>query len=129
VYRASARGLWESDEDKAKTQVCDARADIKTHVDELNSLTITTASVDQVQQNLKAIGDDVKKISDAQGNLDPDRKTQVEEANKTFASQVQKTAQQVIGGLGKGDAKAQAQSAVHDLAAAYKQAFTPIDCS
>ena len=46
----------ESDEDKAKSQVCDARADIQKQVDELSGLTITTASVDQVQQSLKAIG-------------------------------------------------------------------------
>ena len=73
-----------------------------------NSLTITTASVDQVQQSLKAIGDNVKKISEAQGDLTPDRKTQVQQANRTFAAQVQKTAQQLIGGLGKGEAEAQA---------------------
>ena len=53
-------------------------------MDELNGLTITTASVDQVQQSLKAISEDVKKIADAQGNLNPDRKTQVEYATKTL---------------------------------------------
>ena len=42
---------------------------------------------------------------------------------------MRKTAQQLIGGLATGDAKAQAQSAVDDLAAAYKKAFAPIDCS
>ncbi len=42
---------------------------------------------------------------------------------------MQKTAQDVIGGLGSGNAKAQLQSAVDDLAAAYKSAFAPIDCS
>jgi Tfp pilus assembly protein PilP len=122
-------GCGESDQDKAKSQVCDARADIGKQVDELTGLTITTASVSQIQQSLKAISGDLKKITDAQGNLDPDRKTQVENANKTFASQVQKTAQDVVGGLGSGDAKAQLQSAVDDLAAAYKSAFAPIDCS
>ncbi len=122
-------GCGESDEDKAKSQVCDARADIKTQVDDLNGLTITTASISQIQDSLKAIRDNLKKITDAQGDLAPDRKTQVENANKTFTSQVQKTAQDVIGGLGSGNAKAQLQSAVDDLAAAYKSALAPIDCS
>jgi len=119
----------ESDEDKAQTQVCDARAGIKEQVDELSSLTITTASVNQVQQSLKAINGDLKEIADAQGDLNPDRKTQVESATKTFTSQVKTTAQQVVGGLAAGDAKAQLQSAVDDLAGAYKKAFAPIDCS
>jgi hypothetical protein len=119
----------ESDEDKAKSQVCDARAGIKTQVDDLRSLTITTASISQIQEGLKSITGDLKKIGDAQGDLSSERKSQVEEANKTFTSQVKTTAQQVIGGLGSGDAKTQLKSAVDDLAAGYKTAFGPIDCS
>jgi predicted secreted acid phosphatase len=118
----------ESDKDKAKSQVCDARADIQKQVDELSGLTITTASVDQVQQNLKAIGDNLKDIADAQGDLDPDRKQQVETATKEFGTQVTTIAQQVVSGLAAGDAKAQVQSALNDLAASYKQALAPIDC-
>jgi hypothetical protein len=119
----------ESDEDKAKSEVCDARADIKQQVDDLDGMTITTASADQIQQDVKAIGDDLSKIADAQANLDPDRKKQVEAANKAFASQVTGTAQQVVSGLTKSDAKAQLKSAVDDLVASYKQTFAPIDCS
>ena len=102
----------ESDEDKAKSQVCDARAGIEKQVDTLTGLTITTASVDQIQQSLKAIGDDLKDIADAQGDLSSDRKQQVETATQEFGSQVTTTAQQVVSGLGAGDAKAQVQSAL-----------------
>jgi hypothetical protein len=119
----------ESDEDKAKSQVCDARADIQTQVDELSGLTITTASADQVQENLKAIGDDLQDMADAQGDLSSDRKQQVETATKEFGTQVKTTAQQVVSGLAAGDAKAQVQTALDDLAASYKQAVAPIDCS
>ena len=119
----------ESDEDKAKSQVCDARAGIEKQVDTLTGLTITTASVDQIQQSLKAIGDDLKDIADAQGDLSSDRKQQVETATQEFGSQVTTTAQQVVSGLGAADAKAQVQSALADLAASYKKALAPIDCS
>ena len=119
----------ESDEDKAKSQVCDARAGIEKQVDTLTGLTITTASVDQIQQSLKAIGDDLKDIADAQGDLSSDRKQQVETATQEFGSQVTTTGQQVVSGLGGGDAKAQAESALADLAASYKKALAPIDCS
>jgi hypothetical protein len=119
----------ESDEDKAKTQVCDARADIKKHVDDLNGLTITSASVDEIQQDLQAIGDDLTKISDAQGDLAPDRKEQVEAANKAFRSEVQATAKRVVSGLTAGDAQAQLESAVGALVTGYKKAFAPVDCS
>ena len=40
--------------------------------------------MDQVQQSLKAIGDGLKDIADAQGDLAPDRKQQVETATKEF---------------------------------------------
>ena len=38
------------------------------------------------------------------------------------------TTQQMVSGLAAGDAKAQVQSALDDLAASYKQALSPIDC-
>lgn len=119
----------ESDEDKAKSQVCDARAGIEKQVDTLTGLTITTASVDQIQQSLKAIGDDLKDIADAQGDLSSDRREQVETATQEFGSQLTTIGQQVLSGLSGGDAKAQAESALADLAASYKQALAPIDCS
>ena len=118
----------ESDEDKAKSQVCDARAGIEKQVDTLTGLTITTASVDQIQQSLKAIGDDLKDIADAQGDLSSDRREQVETATQEFGSQLTTIGQQVLSGLSGGDAKAQAESALADLAASYKQALSPIEC-
>ena len=97
-------------------------------MDTLTGLTITSASVDQIQESLKAIGDDLKDMTDAQGDSPPDRKQQVETATTTFGSQVATIAQQVLSGLSGSDAKAQAESAVDDLAASYKQALAPIDC-
>lgn len=118
----------ESDEDKAKSQVCDARADIQKEVDALAGTTLATADTDQIKDSLKAIDDDLRDIADAQGDLTPDRKQQVETATQAFAAQVRTTAKQVVRGLTGADAKAQVKAAFDDLAASYKQALAPIDC-
>ena len=64
---AAAVGLTacgQSSEDKAKSQVCDARADISKNVNELTGLTLATASVDGVKKNVQAIQDDLGKIKE-----------------------------------------------------------------
>jgi uncharacterized protein YjbJ (UPF0337 family) len=119
----------ESKEDKAKSAVCDARSDISKQVDKLKGLTVSTVTIDGVQESLKAIRSDLSKIKDAQGDLSSDRRQQVEDANKAFTSQVQS----IVGSVGKStslsDAKAQLTGAVQDLAAAYQQSFARVDCS
>jgi uncharacterized protein YjbJ (UPF0337 family) len=119
----------DSKQDKAKNTVCSARADIGKQVDQLQSLTISTTTADEVQQSIRAISGDLSKIKDAQGDLSDERRQQVEAANKTFTSQVQS----ILGSLGKStslsDAKSQLTSATQQLATAYKQSFARIDCS
>ena len=119
----------ESKEDKAKKTVCSARADISEQVDQLKSLTISTATADDVQQSVKAINSNLSKIKDAQGDLSDDRRQQVEAATKTFTSQVRS----ILGSLGKttslSDAKSQLTAATQELATAYQQSFARIDCS
>src|SRR5688572_9837553 len=78
----------ESDEEKAKAEVCDARDDIRTQVSELQDLTLGTATVDKVKSHLNAIGDDLKKIADAQDQLSESDKQQVQEANQEFRSKL-----------------------------------------
>jgi Tfp pilus assembly protein PilP len=118
----------ESDEEKAQNTVCDARADIQKQVDELQNLTIGTATTDQIKSNLDAIKDDLGKISGAQDQLDDKRKQQVQQANQTFKSQVDALA----GDLGKSQSlESAAQQLKADLTAlgnAYKQSFAQIDC-
>ena len=118
----------ESDEEKAQNTVCDARADIQKQVDELQNLTIGTATTDQIKSNLDAIKNDLEKISGAQDQLDDKRKQQVQQANQTFKSQVDALA----GDLGKSQslesAAQQLKADLTALASAYKQSFASIDC-
>ena len=119
----------ESKEDKAKSTVCDARADIGKQVDKLKGLTITTASASAAQESLKAINSDLSKITDAQGDLSDDRRQQVETANKAFTSQLQSIAASLGSSTSLSDAKSQLSSALQQLATAYTTSFARVDCS
>src|SRR4029453_13586546 len=78
----------ESDQEKAQNRVCDARDDIQKHVDDLAGLTVTSASIDQVTNNLKGIADDLRKIADERSNLSDDQRKDVEQAAKRFESEL-----------------------------------------
>ena len=119
----------QSDEEKAKSNVCDARADIQKQVDELKSLTLGTATLDKIRSSLTAIQDDVKKIADAQGNLSESDREKVEKANAAFKSKLQGLAGEVGRSLSLENAAGQLKSAFADLATTYQQAFAPVDCS
>jgi conjugal transfer/entry exclusion protein len=119
----------ESKEEKAQKQVCNARSDIKKQIDELQGLTVSTATVNGVKSNVKAIGDAVKQIDDAQGGLKGPRKQQVQQANQTFKSALSNIAGSIGRSTSVSDAAQQLQSAVKSLADGYQQALAPIDCS
>jgi hypothetical protein len=126
---AALAACGESDEEKAQNAVCDARDDIQKRVDDLAGLTITSASIDQVTNNLSAIRDDLQKIADAQGDLEPDRQQEVEQAGKQFRSELQKTAGDVVSGATSGEeAGAQLKSSLEDLASSFRTAYEPVDC-
>lgn len=118
----------ESDEEKAKADVCDARDDIQANVEELRNLTLGTATLDKIQSNLSAIEDDVRKIADAQGDLSESDRQQVEKANEAFRSKLRSLAGEVGRSLSLEDAAQQLKSAFASLATTYRQAFTPVNC-
>ena len=126
VFALGACG--ESDEEKAQNKVCDARDDIAKQVDELKGFTPETVTKDAVTQNLDAIKTDLKDISDAQGDLSDDNRSEAEAATKAFSSSVQEIAGQVGSSLSAADAKAQLATALDKLAASYQKAFAPINC-
>jgi hypothetical protein len=119
----------ESAQEKAKAQVCSARADISKQVDTLSGLTITTASVNQVKSSFEAIAADLKKIKGAQANLAPARREQVESATQTFETQISSIISGLASNLSLSNAEAQLKSAVSQLTADYKKTLAPINCS
>jgi DNA repair exonuclease SbcCD ATPase subunit len=119
----------ESDEEQAQDAVCDARAGIQKQVEELSGLTLGTATVANVGDSLKAIRDDLEQIEEAQGDLNDERKQEVESANKEFTSQLQSIAKELSTSLSVSGAKEQFQAAVKQLADAYRQTFAGVDCS
>jgi hypothetical protein len=132
LLAATAVGLTacgESSQDKAKSQVCDARADISKQVNERKGLTLATATVDGVKENVQAIQDDLGKITDAQGDLNADRKKQVQAANQAFTEQVKSIASSVGSSLSLSEAGTQLKTATTQLATSYQQTLGKIDCS
>ena len=118
----------ESDEEKAQNKICDARDDIKTQVSELQDLTLTNATTDKVKSHLNAIRDDFAAIADARGDLSDKERQQVEQANETFRSQLDKMISNLGTSLSLEDAPAQLKVNITDLAEAYEQALSPIEC-
>jgi len=119
----------ESKQDKAKKQVCSARSDIQAQVKTLQGMTLTTATTNGVKDSLTAIKDDLKKITDAQGDLNDARKAEVQKANQEFTSEFQSIAGKLGTSLSVGQAQAQLKTALGQLGAAYQKSFAQVDCS
>jgi hypothetical protein len=85
--------------------------------------------VDGVTANLQAIRTDLGKIADAQGNLNDDRKKQVQSANQEFKAQMTSLAASVGKSLSLTDAEAQLRAALTQLSDSYKKTLGKIDCS
>jgi len=126
---AATAGCGQSEQEKAQSKVCDARADIKKQVDDLKGLTLATASVDGVKKNVNAITADLKTIADAQGTLSEDRRNQVQTATSAFKSELTSIVQGVTSNLSLSEAATKLQTATQQLADAYTQSLGKIDCS
>ena len=118
----------ESDEDKAKAEVCDARDDIRTQVRELQNLTLGTATADKVRTSLEAIGKDLDKIANARGQLSDSDRQRVEKANQEFRSELSSLGNDIGESVSLEDAADQLKSDFAELAATYEQALAPLDC-
>ena len=119
----------ESEEEKAQNRVCDARADIQKRVDDLAALTITSASIDEVTSNLKAIRDDLEKIATEREDLAPEQRQEVEQAARSFSAELEAAAKDVASGAASGEeAGARIGAALDQLAKSFSQAYGPVDC-
>jgi Tfp pilus assembly protein PilP len=124
-----AAGCGQSSEDKAKKQVCNARADIQKQVNELKNLTLATATTSGIKNNLTAIENGLKQIKDAQGDLNSERKSQVKQATQEFESQLTSIVQSVGSSTSLSAAATQLQSAVKQLASSFEQSLAKVNCS
>jgi ElaB/YqjD/DUF883 family membrane-anchored ribosome-binding protein len=121
-------GCGQSDEEKAKAEVCDARDDIQANVKDLQSLTLGSVTADKVRSSLTAIRDDLQKIVDAQGDLSDTQKQQIQKANEAFKKKMQALAGDLGRSVSIEDAAKKLESDFAELATTYRQSFAPIDC-
>jgi Tfp pilus assembly protein PilP len=119
----------ESSQEKAKAQVCEARSDISKQVKMLSELTLSLSVLSEAKTGLEAIGKDITKIKDAQPNLEPARKEQVQAATHTFEAQVSAILSELESKPSLSKIETQLKSSLTQLAAGYKQALAPLNCS
>jgi hypothetical protein len=119
----------QSKADKASDKVCDARDDIGKQVKELQGLTLTTATVDQVTSSLDAIKKDLSDIADATGDLSDERRKDVQAANEAFKATMSQIASNVGKSLSLENAGTQTKQALQQLADSYQSTFGQLDCS
>jgi archaellum component FlaC len=115
-------------EEEALEKVCNAADDIEQQVGELSSLTLSTASIEGIEDSLNTIGEDLNTIDESLGDLREDEADQVEEAAQSLES----TADTALNELGESQSLQQAGKSIErafaDLGTATQQLFASIDC-
>jgi hypothetical protein len=121
----------ESSEEKAKAQVCGARANISKEITKLSELTLSSNLPSEIKSGAEVIGKNLATIKNEQGKLAPARKEQVQTASSTFANQVSSIVSGLVSSksLSLTNAEAQLKSAANQLKSSYKAALAPINCS
>ena len=119
----------ESSQEKAKAQVCQARSDISKEVKKLSELTLSTSILTEAKSGVEAIGKDLTKIKDAQPDLEPARKEQVQAATRTFESQINSILSELVSKPSLSKLEAQLKSSLTQLASSYEKALAPLNCS
>jgi predicted flap endonuclease-1-like 5' DNA nuclease len=122
-------GCGESKQEQAAKSVCSARSDIKSRIATLQTLTPSIATLPQVKTEVTAIADDLKQIQGAQGDLQPARKQQVQQATQTFEQQLKAVLSDLTTNFSISGAGTKLESALKQLASSYSQALQPIECS
>jgi hypothetical protein len=118
----------ESQEDQARDQVCDARADIDRQVKTLQGLTPATVTVDAVRESVEAITNDLGEIRDAQGDLGDERRQEVEAATDAFAAEVGEVGSTILRSTSVEEARSQLGAAADQLAESYRTTLGAVDC-
>ncbi len=119
----------ESSQEKAKAQVCEARSDISKQVKALSELTLSLNVLSEAKTGVEAIGKDLTKIKDAQPNLEPARKEQVQAATHTFEAQINSILSELTSKPSLSKLETQLKSSLTQLASGYEKALAPLNCS
>jgi hypothetical protein len=122
-------GCGESSQEKAKAQVCSSRSDIQKQVKTLSELTLSTSVLSQAKEGLDAIGSDLTKIKEAQPNLEPARKQQIETATRAFESQVSSIITGFVSNPSLSNVEKQLKSSLTQYAKSFEKVLAPINCS
>ena len=118
-----------SEEDDAQAAVCAARGSIAKEVEQLQSLTLTTATTSQVSDGLQAIRDDLTTIRKSREKLSDDRREEVQAANDAFAGQIRELAGTIGRSVSVEGAATELETSLDQLATSYRDSFGKIDCS
>jgi hypothetical protein len=118
----------ESSQEKAKAQVCEARSDISKQVKMLSELTLSTSVLTEAKTGLEAIGKDFTKIKNAQPDLEPARKQQVQSATSAFEAQVNSILSELVSKPSLTKLETQLKSSLTQLVAGYEKALAPLSC-
>jgi hypothetical protein len=118
----------ESSQEKAKAQVCQARSDISKQVKKLSELTLSTSILTEAKSGVEAIGKDLTTIKDAQPDLEPARKEQVQAATRTFEGQINSILSELVSKPSLSKLETQLKSSLKQLASSYEKALAPLNC-
>jgi hypothetical protein len=121
-------GCGESKEAKARKTVCAARAQIKRRVEHLQTLTPSLQSVPEIRNDVTAIGSELKKIKEAQQDLSPARRKEVQEATERFEKEAGEALSSVGASGSVSKAEAELSTALHRFRAAFVTSLEPINC-
>jgi len=112
----------------AQKQVCSARADITKQVNQLQSLTPSTVTVQGVQSNLQAIKKSLQSIGDAQDQLSDERRKEIKAANEAFSKEIRDVGSTVLRSTSVQEAKTKISSAIDQLGTSYRQTLATVNC-
>jgi hypothetical protein len=121
----------ESSQEKAKAEVCNARANISKEITKLSELPLSTNLPSELKAGAETIGKNLTKIKEEQSKLAPARKEQVQRASSNFANQVSSIVSGLVStkSLSISSAEAALKSAASQLKSSYKTALEPVNCS
>jgi phytoene/squalene synthetase len=126
----------ESAQDEASKDVCAARSEISKQISKIQGLTVSSNAPTELKDGLEAITRELKVIREAQPDLAPARKQQVEPAVASFEAELKTIVAGVASTVTSSnlesalkEAAPKIKSAATALAGSFRQSLAPITCS